>query len=161
MGTVMSHDMAAIAGQLRQAGYRVPPQRQMILDAVCALGEHVTPEAVYERVQSIAPTLNRATVYRCLHFLAEQHILTVTSLTDGRLGYELAGPEPHHHLVCRSCGMSVELPHHTLDRLYASVETDFDFVIDMDHISFLGQCAACRRRETKVTIGSRRREQAR
>jgi len=33
--------------QLRKSGYRVTPQRQLILDAVCQLGDHVTPEAVY------------------------------------------------------------------------------------------------------------------
>jgi len=44
----MSHDMTAIVDQLRQAGYRVTPQRQIILDAICALGGHVAPEAIYE-----------------------------------------------------------------------------------------------------------------
>ena len=53
------------------------PQRQLILDAVCELGKHVTPEAVYEHMQRIAPTLSRATVYRVLHFLTEQRILAM------------------------------------------------------------------------------------
>ena len=136
--------MDVISQQLRQAGYRVTPQRQFILDAVCELGEHVTPEAVYERVQNIAPSLNRATVYRALHFLTEQRILTVAQLGDGRLASEFVGPEPHHHLVCRTCSSSLELPHTVLHAFHKAMEAQYDFVIDMDHISFFGQCTDCR-----------------
>ncbi|MCP4359295.1 MAG: transcriptional repressor [Chloroflexi bacterium] len=140
----MSHDMTAIASQLRQAGYRVTPQRQLILDAICVLGGHVTPEEVYEQVKTITPSLNRATVYRTLHFLSEQRIITVTQLRDGRFRYELAGKKPHHHLVCQQCGDSIEIPHTMLNQFYSQMETDYDFTIDMNHISFFGFCAQCR-----------------
>jgi Fur family ferric uptake transcriptional regulator len=136
--------MTAIAEQLRDAGYRVTPQRQLILDAVCALGDHVTAEEVYTQVQTLTPSLNRATVYRTLHFLAAQHILAATPLLDGRQGYEIAGPEPHHHLVCRHCGHSTALPHSALRTLFGAVDERYGFAIDMDHISFFGQCAECR-----------------
>ncbi len=140
----MSHDMAVISQQLRQAGYRVTPQRRFILDAVCALGEHVTPEAVREYARNSVPSLNRATVYRTLHFLTERRILRAAQLADGRLGYELAGPEPHHHLVCRTCARSFELSHAALHAFYKAMEAQYDFVIDMDHVSFFGQCTECR-----------------
>lgn len=99
----MSHNNVVISRQLREAGYRFTPQRQLILDAVCELGQQVTPDAVYEKVARIAPTLSRATVYRVLHFLTEQRILAMVQRGDGHYGYEIAGSEPHHHLVCRSC----------------------------------------------------------
>lgn len=140
----MSHNMKSIAAQLRESGYRVTPQRQLILDAVCALGGHVTPEEVYAHVSEITPTLNQATVYRTLHFLSEQGVITVTQLMNGRFGYEIAGPQPHHHLVCRHCKDSTELPHQMLRQFFGSVENEYDFAIEMDHISFFGLCAACR-----------------
>ncbi|MCI0399104.1 MAG: transcriptional repressor [Chloroflexi bacterium] len=140
----MSHNMVAIAGRLREAGYRVTPQRQLILDSICAQGGHVTPEAVYEHVRTIAPTLSQATVYRTLHFLTEQGILTITQVDGGRFGYELAGPEPHHHLVCRACQASIELSHATLRPLYHAIEAQHDFAIDMNHVTFFGLCADCR-----------------
>lgn len=140
----MSHDMKTIASKLREAGYRVTPQRQLILDAVCQLGGHVTPEAVYEHVQVIAPSLNRATVYRTLNFLSELRILTATDIGGGHFGYELAGAEPHHHLVCRDCGREIEIPHHALRHFYGEMEAQHDFVVDVDHLSFFGLCADCR-----------------
>lgn len=140
----MSHDINNIAAQLRQAGYRVTPQRQLILDAVCKLGGHVTPEEVYDQVKRITPSLNRATVYRTLHFLSEQRIITVAQMRDGRFGYELAGEQPHHHLVCQQCEASLEIPHAILSELYSQIEAEYNFAIDMNHISFFGLCEQCR-----------------
>ena len=140
----MSHDMPSISARLRQAGFRVTPQRQLILDAVCKLGGHVTPEAVYKQVRSITPAINRATVYRTLHFLTEQQILAEMALPNGRTGYEIASETPHHHLVCRQCGGTVEIEDGLIRPLAAEIEAQYNFTLDMRHVTFLGLCAACR-----------------
>ncbi len=140
----MSHDMAQISARLRQAGFRVTPQRQLILDAVCALGGHVTPEAVYKQVRAIAPAINRATVYRALHFLTEQQILAEMVLPNGRTGYEIAGETPHHHLVCRQCGNSVEVADELIRPLAKEIEAQYNFTLDMRHVTFFGLCPVCR-----------------
>jgi Fur family ferric uptake transcriptional regulator len=132
-----------VARQLRDAGYRVTPQRQLILDAVCDLGGHVTPEDVYEHVHETAPAVSRATVYRTLTFLSEQGFITATQRGNGRYSYEIAAAEPHHHLVCRQCGDSIELPHSALHGLFQEVEAEHAFVIDMKHVTFFGLCARC------------------
>jgi Fe2+ or Zn2+ uptake regulation protein len=136
--------MPSIALQLRESGFRVTPQRQLILDAVCALGGHVTPEAVYEHVLALSPTINRATVYRTLNFLSEIRILTATDIGGGHFGYEFAGPEPHHHLLCRACGDEVEIPHSALRQFFADMDAQHDFVVDAHHLSFSGLCGSCR-----------------
>ena len=141
---IMSHNTTEINERLRKSGHRVTPQRQIILDAVCQLGEHVTPEAVYDHVHRIAPTLSRATVYRVLHFLTEQRILAMVHTADGRLAYELAGPEPHHHLVCRTCDSLLELPHSVLRSFRRAMDTQHDFEIDISHVTFFGHCTDCR-----------------
>ena len=140
----MSHNTTEINRQLRKSGYRVTPQRQLILDAVCELGRHVSPEAVYELVRRKTPSLSRATVYRTLHFLTEQRILAMVQMVDGRTAYEIAGSEPHHHLVCRSCDSFLELPHSVLRSFRRAMETQYDFEIDVSHVSFFGHCTDCR-----------------
>ncbi len=138
----MSHDLPAIATRLRQAGYRMTLQRQIILDAICDLGGHVAPYAVCAHVRAVAPTLNQATVYRTLNFLTRQRIITATQRPNGRLCYEIAGPE-HYHLVCRQCGDSIELPYASLENFIQAMEAQHGFCIDMSHISFFGRCARC------------------
>jgi Fur family transcriptional regulator, ferric uptake regulator len=140
----MSHDMETIAARLRRDGYRVTPQRQLILDAVCALGGHVTAEAVHEAVRRIAPALNQGTVYRTLNFFCEQRIVTVTHQANGLSVYELAGREPHHHFVCLVCGANIEAPHEMVRPLFERARQEYGFVVEMDHLSFFGRCKDCR-----------------
>ena len=144
----MSHNMAAISEQLHAAGYRVTPQRQLILDAVCALGGHVTPEAVYDWVHAITPTLNRATVYRTLAFLSDQAILNPVLFEDGRTGYELAGPEPHHHLICRVCGAELSISQEMVDSLFTRIAQEHDFLIETRHLTLFGACRPCHHAST-------------
>ena len=55
----MSHDQQVFANLVRERGFRLTPQRQIILDAICEGGGHTTPEEIYERVQAVAPAVNR------------------------------------------------------------------------------------------------------
>lgn len=140
----MSHDMDAIAARLRRAGYRVTPQRQLILDALCRLGGHVTAEAIAADVRQIAPTVNQGTVYRALNFFCEQGIVCDARRRDGLTVYELAGHDPHHHLVCKVCGASHEVPDRLLRSLISEAQDAYDFHVEMDHVSFFGRCKECR-----------------
>jgi Fe2+ or Zn2+ uptake regulation protein len=145
----MSHDMVAISAQLHASGYRVTPQRQLILDAICALGGHVTADAVYERVHAITPALNRATVYRTLAFLSEQGILNPRVFEDGHLEYELAGPEPHHHLICRACGAEIQIHHDEVEDFFAHIAEEHEFIIESRHLTLFGTCRPCNEAQTK------------
>jgi Fur family ferric uptake transcriptional regulator len=140
----MSHDIKTIAARLRRDGYRVTPQRQLILDAVCRSGGHVTAEAIYAAVRQIVPALNQGTVYRALNFFCEQGLVTATQQANGLTVYELAGHEPHHHLVCRACGATTEIPHEMLCPLFEQAQEQYGFAVEMNHISFFGCCADCR-----------------
>ena len=53
---------------LRARGYRLTPQRQLVLEAVGRLG-HATPEAVAAQVHQTASGFNISTVYRTLDLL--------------------------------------------------------------------------------------------
>lgn len=139
----MSHDMNTIAARLRRDGYRVTPQRQLILDAVCRLGGHVTAEAIYDAVSDIVPALNQGTVYRALNFFCDQGIVTATQQPDGLTVYEIAGKQPHHHFVCRVCGANIEVPHELFCPLFEAAQAGYGFAVEMNHISLFGRCRDC------------------
>jgi Fur family ferric uptake transcriptional regulator len=54
--------------QLRARGYRLTPQRQLVLEAVGKLG-HATPEEIAADVRQTAAAVNISTVYRTLELL--------------------------------------------------------------------------------------------
>ncbi len=131
---------------IRQQGFRVTPQRQMIMDAIQAGAGHSTPEEIYQRVHIKAPAVNRATVYRTLDFLCEMR-LVVAAQIGGQMYYELAGEQPHHHLICRKCNHVEQIDHQVVKQLFDDVDREKSFLIDMDHLALFGVCQNCRNLE--------------
>jgi len=140
----MSHHRWDYAALMREQGFRVTPQRQLILDAICAGDGHTTPDEIYARVRVKTPHLNRATVYRNLDFLCEMR-LVVAAQIGGHMVYEIAGDTPHHHLVCRNCDKVEQISHETVKALFDKIEREQKFTVDMDHLALFGLCQKCRR----------------
>ena len=141
----MSHQRWDYAALMRERGFRVTPQRQLILDAICAGDGHTTPDEIYARVRVKTPHLNRATVYRNLDFLCEMR-LVVAAQIGGHMVYEIAGDAPHHHLVCRNCNQVEQISHKTVKALFDKIEREQKFRVDMDHLALFGLCQKCRRK---------------
>jgi Fur family transcriptional regulator, ferric uptake regulator len=129
--------------QLRARGYRVTPQRQLILEAVTAL-EHATPEDICTRVQQTAPGVNISTVYRSLELLEQLGLVTHTHLKHGAPSYHLAAEEEHVHLVCRECGQITQIGPDAVAPLVTALETGPGFETDVRHLTVFGRCADCR-----------------
>jgi len=133
---------ADFAAHLHAQGYRLTPQRQMILQAVRQAADHVTPDEVYASVHRQNPAVSRATIYRTLDFLCEVRLIHAL-YWGGQMYYEIAANQPHHHLVCRACGGMFECEHTLLQVLFEAVEKKHHFTIDMDHVALFGLCQRC------------------
>src|SRR5260370_6984555 len=84
--------------ELRSRGYRVTPQRQLVLEAVTKL-EHATPEEICADVQQTARGVNISTIYRALELLEQLGLVTHTHLGHGAPRYPLPPQPAHLHLV--------------------------------------------------------------
>ena len=104
------------AAELRAQGYRLTPQRHIILEVVRQARQHVTPEQVYETVHRRNPAISRATIYRTLDFLCEMRLIHAMRW-GGQTYYEITDAEPHHHLICRQCNGVEQIDHTTLASL--------------------------------------------
>jgi Fur family transcriptional regulator, ferric uptake regulator len=128
---------------LRASGYRVTPQRQLILQAVSRL-EHATPEEIFADVRQTARGVNVSTVYRTLELLEQLGLVTHTHLGHGAPRYHLAAQAQHVHLVCRMCEQVTEVDKATVRPLVAALEQTEGFETDVGHLTIFGVCAACR-----------------
>ena len=142
----MSHDRLECAAQMREQGFRVTPQRLLLLDAICEGNGHTTFDEIYERVKSKAPGINQATVYRSLDFLCELR-LVVSADIEGHTVYEIAGETPHHHLVCRNCGAVQDLADFHFEELQSHLLEEYGFKTNLDHMVVNGLCAECMKKE--------------
>jgi Fe2+ or Zn2+ uptake regulation protein len=127
---------------LRKRGFRLTRQRMTILHILNHDGGHLTPSQVYLRARETMPGITEPTVYRTLEFLADNHLAMAAHVGSGKLVYEIAGRD-HHHLICRSCGKSVEMDHATLSRAYRLMEKVTGYKQITSHTTFFGLCSAC------------------
>jgi Fur family ferric uptake transcriptional regulator len=139
----MSHQQLDYRARMRESGFRVTPQRQLILDAICEGGGHTTLPEIYERVQAKAPDISRATVYRALDFFCQLGLVVAANIGGEHTVYEIAGATRHHHLACRKCGQVEQVEPDIMDTLFAKIESGQGFQVDMDHIVLLGICKRC------------------
>jgi len=150
----MTHTTSDYASLIRKQGFRLTPQRQVILDAICELGGHVTPEAIYDQVQTRLPGVNRATVYRNLDFLCEVKLVVAAHIGRSRL-YEIASAEPHHHLICQHCDAVLPLRHEQVQGFFRQVRQTHDFSVEMNHLTLFGLCADCQPKPTSAWSGKK------
>ncbi|MEV5824885.1 Fur family transcriptional regulator [Spirillospora sp. NPDC052242] len=129
--------------ELRAKGYRVTPQRQLVLEAVTSL-EHGTPEEICTEVQRTARGVNISTVYRTLELLEELGLVKHAHLGHGPPNYHLAAEAEHIHLVCRGCHTVEDVDPAVAEGLAALLERDQGFETDVHHLTVYGRCKECR-----------------
>lgn len=135
-------DLAALSAALRSSGYRVTPQRQLVLEAVVELG-HGTPDTIAAAVAAKVPGISLSTVYRTLEVLEDIGAVRHAHLGHGAPTYHPADAPHHLHLVCRSCDWVGEVPVETAGPLTSQLQDERGFVTDLAHFALYGTCAAC------------------
>jgi Fur family transcriptional regulator, ferric uptake regulator len=136
-----------LADRLRGSGYRLTPQRQLILRAVEDLG-HATVDEVLARVRTQASAVNASTVYRTLEVLQELGLVRHTHLSDRAPTYHSAREPEHFHLVCRKCQRVRSVEPAAASALIATLHRDHGFDVDLGHLAIFGQCVECDSAET-------------
>jgi Fur family ferric uptake transcriptional regulator len=74
-----------------------------------------TAQELHDELRHRGDQVGLTTVYRHLNLLAEHRLADVVHRADGETQYRLCGAAGeatdghHHHIVCRTCGRSVEV----------------------------------------------------
>jgi len=134
-----------IAGELTKRGYRLTPQRLMILSAIEESDSHISAEEIHARIVARYPNVNVSTVYRTLELLKRLGLVTETDLGEGRVRYHPAEKGHHHHLVCKECGAIIDLDESLLTPLKSALLREYQFSADLKHLAILGRCLNCAR----------------
>ena len=147
----MPHHNSNYMQKIRDQGYRVTPQRQIVLDTICEHGGHATAGEIYESVNAQQPAINRATVYRILDFFCDLQLVAKAEI-GGQTVFEVVGDTPHHHLVCRQCDHMMSLPDYHFTELAEHLLLEHDFEADLNHLAITGLCAECRQEKADKNL---------
>ncbi|HEY0953047.1 transcriptional repressor [Nocardioides sp.] len=131
-----------LAARLREQGYRLTPQRQLVLAAVEKLG-HATPDEVFAEVHAQSSAVNVSTIYRTLEVLEELGLVRHAHLSDRAPTYHSVTDHEHFHLVCRNCHKVVSVDPEVVAPLAERLMREQGFVIDIGHLAVFGRCTDC------------------
>ena len=132
---------------LREKGYRLTPQRMLVIEALHNADGHISAEEIYEQLHSRYPYSNISTVYRTLELLKELNLVTETNFGEGCVRYHVAEKGHHHHLICHRCGKIADLEEAAVYSLKDTLLHDYGFEADLRHLAIPGECSECRRKE--------------
>jgi Fur family ferric uptake transcriptional regulator len=128
--------------RLRARGYRLTPQRELVLSAVEHLG-HATPDEVLSQVREQSKAVNISTVYRTLELLEELGLVRHAHLSDRSPTYQSTATPDHVHLVCRGCRRVIEVAFDVVEPFTADLAARYGFATDVGHLAVFGTCAEC------------------
>jgi Fur family ferric uptake transcriptional regulator len=124
---------------------RATRQRQAVLDALAEVEDFRSAQQVHELLSSRGSGIGLATVYRTLALYADHGLVDVLRSEDGEAIYRRCSDTHHHHLVCRSCGATVEVEGPAVERWTSAIAAEHGFAELSHTLEIVGTCADCRK----------------
>jgi Fur family transcriptional regulator, ferric uptake regulator len=118
-------------------------QRAALAALLAELTEFRSAQEIHDLLQRRGEAVGLSTVYRNLQALADAGRLDVLHLGSGEALFRQCSTRHHHHLVCRSCGRTVEVAEPAIEAWARHVAQDNGFVEACHHLEIVGLCADC------------------
>ena len=133
------------AASLREAGYRVTPQRQAILQVLEASDRPLNVEEILSRMGGYRSGV--PTVYRNLQQFADQGWIEAIIGPDQAMRYvRCHSLKHHHHLQCEQCGRMVEVEDCGIHRALNTLASRSGYQITRHQLQLFGLCPECQGR---------------
>ena len=137
-------DGETIQSRLRGAGLRVTAPRVAVLEVLADADDHPRVDQVIDRVRASGVSLSVQAGYDVCEALTRASLARRIDLAGGPVRYEARVGDNHHHLVCRSCGLAVDVDCATGSAPCLHLPDHEGFAIDEAEVTFWGVCPDCR-----------------
>ena len=135
--------MSDPADILREHGLPVTAQRLAVMRAIKP-GAHLTADEIAEEVRGQIGSISKQAVYDVLGVLAEKSLIRRIQPAGSAALFENRVGDNHHHLVCRTCGKTVDIDCAVGTTPCLKAATDHGFEIDEAEVTYWGTCPDCR-----------------
>jgi len=118
-------------------------QRAAVAALLAELEDFRTAQELHDLLRHRGDRVGLTTVYRSLQMLADAQEVDVLRTADGETAYRRCSRGHHHHLVCRSCGRTVEVDGPAVERWAHRVAQENGYA-DVSHtLEIFGTCGHC------------------
>jgi Fe2+ or Zn2+ uptake regulation protein len=128
--------------RLRDVALRVTRPRVAVLSAVHR-NPHADTDSILRAVRSDLPEVSHQAVYDGLRALTVSGLVRRIEPAGSPARYEARIGDNHHHLVCRSCGVIVDVDCAVGDTPCLTASDDHGFTIDEAEVTYWGLCPDC------------------
>ena len=118
-------------------------QREAVREALGTSEGFVSAQALHSSLHATGSPIGLATVYRALADLATEG--EADSLQqEGESLYRACTPgNHHHHLICRNCGLTVEIEADAVEQWAQTIAAQHGFTQPNHVVDVFGFCARC------------------
>jgi Fur family transcriptional regulator, ferric uptake regulator len=118
-------------------------QRRAVAEAMASFDDFRSAQEIHDLLGRRGDPVGLATVYRTLQRLADAGEVDLLRTDGGETIYRRCSETHHHHLVCRSCGATVEVEGPTVERWTRAIAEQHGYA-DVSHsLEIFGTCPAC------------------
>ena len=137
---------------LRDHGVQVTAQRIAVMRAV-SRRPHCTADDVAEDVRGEIGAISKQAVYDALGVLSENGLIRRIQPARSPALYEDRVGDNHHHLICRSCGTTVDVDCAVGETPCLNAADDSGYLIDEAEVIYWGLCPKCLSRQSQSAGG--------
>ncbi len=127
----------------RVAGGRPTRQRVAVARILDTFDDFRSAQEIHALLGQAGDNVGLATVYRTLQRMADADEVDVLRTEDGEAIYRRCSDTHHHHLVCRSCGATVEVEGPAVERWTRAIAAEHGYSAISHTLEIFGTCPAC------------------
>lgn len=120
-------------------------QREAVREALGGSEGFVSAQSLHASLKRSGSTVGLATVYRALADLATEGEADSLQQDGESLYRACTSGTHHHHLICRSCGTTVEITADDVEAWAQSVAAQHGFTRPQHIVDVFGYCPDCSR----------------
>jgi Fur family ferric uptake transcriptional regulator len=119
-------------------------QREAVRSELGRVEGFVSAQGLHSALHTSGSPIGLATVYRALADLALEGDADSLQSPDGESLYRACSTtDHHHHLICRNCGLTVEIEVDAIEHWATEVAAKHGFTEAAHVVDVFGLCAAC------------------
>jgi Fur family ferric uptake transcriptional regulator len=118
-------------------------QREAVRSALGTQMGFVSAQELHSNLKGTGSQIGLATVYRALGDLATEGEADSLQSPEGESLYRACSIGHHHHLICRGCGLAVEIEADDVEQWAQSVAALHGFSQAEHVVDVFGYCSSC------------------
>jgi Fur family ferric uptake transcriptional regulator len=141
--TMNTESVAKDESGLPAGAQRRTRQRVAVQEILFGRQDFRTAQQIHDDLRQHGERIGLTTVYRTLQLMTDARELDAIRTGDGETAYRRCSTGHHHHLVCRTCGRTVEVSGPAVERWANTVAAEHGFREISHDLEIFGTCNSC------------------